>query len=117
MLDVAADIDDYIAGFPAEVQEVLTGIREAIHASVPGAGEAIAYQMPTVTYGGQSLVHFAGWKKHIGLYPLPHLPEELTAEVAPYATGKGTAKFPLDQPIPYALIGRLAALLVEQRDP
>lgn len=46
---------------------------------------------------------------------MPDIPEELTSEVAPYATGKGTAQFPLDQPIPYALIGRLVALLVEQR--
>lgn len=83
---------------------------------MPDAGETIAYQMPTITHDGRSLVHFAGWRKHIGLYPLPALSDELIAEVAPYATGKGTAQFPLNQPIPYTLIGRLAALLVQQRE-
>ena len=80
----------------------------------PDAGEAIAYQMPTITYGGQSLVHFAGWKAHVSLYPTPEADEDLARELEPYETGKGTLKFSLKKPIPYELIGRVAAALARR---
>ncbi len=115
MAQPLVSIDDYIAGFSKDVQLILGTIRETIHESVPGAGETIAYQMPTITFDGRSLVHFAAWKKHIGLYPLPEVDDDLERELLPYATGKGTANFPLDRPIPYALIGRIVTRLLEQR--
>jgi len=110
-------IDDYIRSQPDDVQEMLTEIRRVIHRAVPGAGERISYQMPTITLDGSSLVHFAAWKHHIGLYPLPAADEQFQAELAPYNTGKGTARFPLDQPVPYDLIARIATGLAEQREP
>jgi len=117
----ARTVDEYISACPAEVQpvlqELLTEIRRVIHEAVPGAGERIAYQMPTITLDGRSLVHFAAWKHHIGLYPLPTADDDLQAELAPYDAGKGTARFPLDQPVPYELIGRIAARLAQQREP
>jgi len=110
------DVDVYIDRAAESVRPVLQQIRRTVHAAVPGSGERISYQMPTITLDGESLLHFAGWKHHIGLYPLPTiLDEELRRELAPYETGKGTARFPLDEPIPYELIARLAALLAEQR--
>ena len=112
-----ATIDDYISSQPPEVQELLNEIRRAIHDAVPGAGERISYQMPTITLDGSSLVHFAAWKHHIGLYPLPEADDQLVAELAPYSTGQGTARFPLDQPVPYELIARVAQQLAQQREP
>jgi uncharacterized protein YdhG (YjbR/CyaY superfamily) len=82
---------------------------------VPKAEEKISYQIPTFALDGRYLVYFAGWKNHISVYPLPEADEAFERELAPYKSGKGTVKFPLNKPIPYDLIGRLAALLAEQR--
>lgn len=108
-------VDDYVNALPPEVRAILEEIRRSIRQAVPGAEETIKYQMPTITLNGKSIVHVAAWKHHIGLYPLPELDDALTREVAPYATGKGTARFPLDEPVPYALIGRLARLLADRQ--
>ena len=87
-----------------------------MHAAAPGSGEKISYQIPTITLDGSSLVYFAGWKKHISVYPLPERLDPTTAqELAPYTSGASTAKFPLDKPIPYDLIGRLTQLHAEAR--
>ena len=115
MADPFATIDAYIASFPEEVQVVLETARQTILTAVPGAGEAISYGMPAITLDGRGVVNFAAWKDHLGLYPLPHVEGALAAEVAAYRTAKHTGRFPLREPIPYDLIGRLAALLVEQR--
>jgi uncharacterized protein YdhG (YjbR/CyaY superfamily) len=110
-----ASIDDYIATFPDGVRVILDEIRRAIHAAVPGAGEMISYHIPTITLGGRHLVYFAGWKHHIAVYPIPEVDEALDTEIAPYRAAKGTLRFPLAEPIPYDLIGRLAARLAAQR--
>ena len=109
-------IDEYIGALPEDVADIIEDVRQAIRQAVPDAGERISYQMPTITLDGTSLVHFAAWKHHIGLYPLPAADDALAREIAPYNTGKGTARFPLDKAIPYDLIARLAAQLVVQRD-
>lgn len=109
-------IDEYISALPDDVAEIIEDVRLAIRNAVPDTGERISYQMPTITLDGKSLVHFAAWKHHIGLYPLPAADDALANELAPYNTGKGTARFPLDKPIPYDLIARLAAQLAVQRD-
>ncbi|MEV6417802.1 DUF1801 domain-containing protein [Kribbella sp. NPDC051718] len=64
-------VDEYIATFPAEVQEILEQVRRTIHGVVSGAGEKISYQIPAITLDGKSLLYFSGWKKHISLYPIP----------------------------------------------
>jgi uncharacterized protein YdhG (YjbR/CyaY superfamily) len=115
MADQFATIDDYIGSFPDDVQVVLEEIRRTLHRAVPAADEAISYQMPAVTLNGRYLAYFAGWKHHVSLYPLPEVDQALAQELAPYRAGKGTARFPIGQPVPYDLIGRLVALLVEQR--
>lgn len=101
------DIDGYIAGFPKNIQEILEKIRETIRAAAPDAEEAISYQIPTFKLHG-NLVHFAAFKRHIGLYPTPGAIEQFKDELARYAVAKGTVRFPLDEPIPYALIGEIA---------
>ncbi len=107
------DIDDYISRFTPEVQAVLQKVRKTIAGAAPQAREVISYQMPAFRLSGV-LVYFAAWKKHIGLYPPIAGDEELQQAVAPYAGEKGNLQFPLDQPIPYALIKRIVNLRVKQ---
>ena len=103
-----ASVEEYVASFPEDVREVLEQVRRRVLRVVPDAGEKISYQMPTITSGGKPVVHFAGWKSHLSLYPAPEGDEDLAADLAPYSAGKGTLKFPLDRPIPYELIERVA---------
>lgn len=96
-------IDAYIAAFPDDVQTILQHIRRTIHEIAPEATEAIAYGMPTFRLHG-NLVHFAGFKNHIGFYPVPSGMAAFQEELSAYKQGKGSARFPLDKPIPYDLI-------------
>jgi len=110
-----ATIDEYISSFPDDVQIILREVRQAILNAAPAADEAISYQIPTITLSGRNLVHFAAWKHHIGLYPIPTADEAFEQKIAPYRAARGTARFPLQKPIPYDLIERVEGLLVEQR--
>lgn len=110
-----ATIDDYISSFPGDVQIILTEVRRRIRSVVPDAGETISYRIPTITLDGRHLVYFAAWKHHLAVYPLPGAGAALEQELAPYRAAKGTARFPIHQPIPYDLIERLVAGLVAQR--
>jgi uncharacterized protein YdhG (YjbR/CyaY superfamily) len=108
------NIDEYIAGFPRDVQEVLEKIRLTIREAAPGAKETIKYQMPTFTLKG-NLIHFAAYKRHIGLYPSPAIgTEKFKKEIAVYQGEKGAVRLPLDKPIPFALISRLEKLRVKE---
>jgi uncharacterized protein YdhG (YjbR/CyaY superfamily) len=106
-------IDEYIATFSAEVQEILEKIRIRIRSAAPDAQETISYQIPTFKLNG-NLVHFAAFKKHIGFFPPVTGDARLMKAVSPYAGEKGSLRFPLDQPIPYDLIERIAKLRVKQ---
>jgi uncharacterized protein YdhG (YjbR/CyaY superfamily) len=106
-------IDEYMAGFPPDVQEILEKIRLTIRAAAPDAQETISYQMPTFTLQG-NLVHFAAFKKHIGFYPVPTGIEAFKDELSVYQGGKGSVQFPLDQPIPYDLISRIVTFRVQE---
>jgi uncharacterized protein YdhG (YjbR/CyaY superfamily) len=108
-------VDEYIASFPDDVQDVLRRVRATIHEAVPDSGEKISYNIPTVTIGGRHTVFFSGWKNHISLYPIPSGDPDLDAAIEPYKAGKGTLKFPLGDPIPYELIGRIAKALAGGR--
>jgi len=101
------NVDEYIATFPEDVQVVLQQLRQTIRDAVPDAVEAISYQMPTFKLNG-NLIHFAAFKQHIGVYPSGSELGALKDEVARYRTSKGTLQFPLSEPIPYELIGRVA---------
>ena len=112
---MAENVDEYIASFPADVQAVLEEVRRTIHAVVPGAGEKISYQIPTITLDGKSLLYFSGWKEHISVNPIPPVDDALAAAIEPYRSGKGTLKFPLKDPIPYDLITQLTRAFVAAR--
>lgn len=109
----AKNIDEYIARFPEDVQAILEKIRQTIREAAPDAKEVISYQMPAFHLKG-NLVYFAAWKEHIGFYPPISSDEELRAEAAAYAGKKGNLQFPLDQPIPYDLIGRIVKVRVKE---
>jgi len=103
----AITIDEYIAEFPPDVQAVLEELRALIHSLAPDAVETISYAIPTFDLGGKHLVHFAGYEKHVGLYPAPSGMEAFKEDLKPYKTGKGSVQFPLDQPLPTGLIRRI----------
>ena len=110
---VQSSIDEYIAQFPEDIQQKLQEIRAVIHAAAPDATEKISYQMPTFYLRG-NLVHFAAFKHHIGFYPVPSGIAAFEAELAPYKRSKGAVQFPLDEPIPTELIGRIVQFRVAE---
>jgi uncharacterized protein YdhG (YjbR/CyaY superfamily) len=107
------NIDEYIAGFPPDVQRILQQIRSVIRAAAPDAIEAIKYQIPTFVLH-ENLVHFAGFQTHIGFYPTPSAIEAFGSELAGYKSAKGSVQFPLDQPVPVGLIRRMVEFRVEE---
>ena len=109
----AGPIDEYIAGFPADVQKVLQRVRAAIRKAAPQASESISYRIPTYKIDGRVIVYFAGFKHHIGLYPPVRGDAALEQAVAPYAGEKGNLRFPLDERIPYSLISRIVTFTVK----
>ena len=103
-------IDEYFAACPVESHAYLAQIRTLIHALAPDAKEKISYQIACFELNGRNLIHFAGWKKHVSLYPVPAGSESFERQIAKYAGGKGTVKFPLDEPLPLKLIERVVKL-------
>ena len=110
---VPSTIDDYIAESPAAVRPVLEKIRRVIREAAPGATEVISYRMPAFK-GRGILVYFAAFTAHIGLFPPVSGDPAIERAIAPYAGPKGNLRFPLDRPMPYALIGRIVRLRVQQ---
>ena len=106
-------IDEYIAGFPPDVQVILEEVRLAIRKAAPDAEETINYQIPTFTLKG-NLVHFAGFKHHIGFYPSPTGIEKFKNELSAYEGAKGSVKFPLDKPLPFDLISEIVRFRVKE---
>jgi len=106
-------VDDYIAGFPENIQKQLKRIRAVIRAAAPEAREKISYKIAGYELNGRNLVYFAGWKKHISLYPIPAGDEAFKKAISRYVDGRGTLKFPLDEPLPLKLIERVVNLHVE----
>lgn len=109
-----ASMDEYIAGFPDDVQTVLRQIRSTIRAAAPDAEETISYQIPTFTLHGTYLIYFAGFKKHVSVYPAPVDNPEFAEEMAVYGSGRGTARFPLNRPIPLDLITRMVKFRIQE---
>jgi uncharacterized protein YdhG (YjbR/CyaY superfamily) len=109
----AKNIDEYIAGFPKDIQHLLQEMRTTIKKAAPKAEEAIKYAMPTFTFHG-NLVHFAAFKNHIGFYPAPSGIEEFKKELADYEGSKGAIRFPLDKKLPLPLIGRIVKFRVKR---
>lgn len=108
----AGNIDEYIAGFPKDIQKTLEDVRATIRKAAPQAKEAIKYGMPTFVLNG-NLVHFAACKNHIGFYPAPTGIEAFKKELSPYHGGKGSIQFPIDSPVPLALISKIVKFRVK----
>jgi uncharacterized protein YdhG (YjbR/CyaY superfamily) len=106
-------IDEYIAGFPPDVQEALEKIRMTIREAAPGAEETISYRIPTFTLKG-NLVHFGAFKEHIGFYPTSTGIERFKDELSAFEGARGTVRFPLDRPIPFDLISRIVEFRVRE---
>ncbi|NIJ52787.1 iron chaperone [Dyadobacter arcticus] len=111
----AKTIDEYIATFPVEVRPLLEEVREAILNAIPDAEEAISYDMPTFNLNGSYVIYFAGWKKHIALYPITEtMSAKLKEELAGYKGTKNSVHFPLNKPMPVDLIAKIVeAKLIE----
>ena len=107
------DINQYIAGFPMEIQVILKEIRATIKKAAPNAQETISYQMPTFKLNG-NLVHFAAFKNHIGFYPTPTGIDQFREALSGYKGAKGSVQFPLNQPIPYELISEIVKFRVQE---
>lgn len=102
-------IDEYISDYPQDIRKVLEKVRKTIRDAAPNSIEAMSYKMPTFKLNGKNLIHFAGWKSHIAVYPST---SEMNAskELKKYQTGKGTFQFPLEKPIPYELIKEIVEI-------
>lgn len=107
------NIDEYIGTFPNDVQEILEKVRITVQKAAPDAKEKISYSMPAFEQNG-IVVYFAAFKNHIGLYALPSGHEAFREELSQYKSGKGSVQFPLNQPMPYDLITKIAKFRVKE---
>jgi uncharacterized protein YdhG (YjbR/CyaY superfamily) len=106
-------VNEYIASFPPDVRAILRRVRQVVRKAAPDAEEIISYRMPALRQGGV-LVYYAAFRNHLGLYPPVRGDTRLEKAIAPYAGEKGNLRFPFDQPIPYALLGRITAFRLKQ---
>lgn len=107
MMKQPNEVDKYIAGFPEHTQGYLSTIRKAFKKVAPTSTEKISYGIPALDLNGQRLIYFAGFKKHVSIFPAPRGHESFKKELSNYKGGKGTIQFPLDKPLPMGLINRL----------
>lgn len=118
MAEKPETVDEYLAGFEPEIADRLRLVRDTLHGAVPGMTDGIRYGMPIVALDGMYVVHYAGWKHHIGMYPVPIFAGDqavLEAELAPLRSTKDTIKLMHRDPIPTDLLDRLVRALVIER--
>ncbi len=108
-------VDRYIGSFPPEVQAELQSLRRAIRRVLPTAQETMSYGIPCYRSSGKDIVFFAGWKKHLSIYPILEVDEALEREIAPFRAGRGTLRFTLGQPLPLDLVERVVTDIVRRR--
>jgi uncharacterized protein YdhG (YjbR/CyaY superfamily) len=111
----SAEVDAYIADFPEDVRNRLTGLRQVIGEHLTGGHEVVRYGMPAVMVGARYGLHFAGWTKHVALYPVPVFDGSLEERLAPFRSGKDTVRFLHSQELPYDLVGEVCDALVRLR--
>lgn len=111
----AESIDDYIALQPAASQVALERVRRAIAKAVPDAEECISYRIPAYKFNGRILLYFAGWKEHTSIYPASDaMVAAFEGALDKYRVSKGTLRFPLEKPVPVALIARIAKFRAQE---
>ena len=108
-------IEEYINAAPAEVQEKLYQLHECISKAAPGAREELKWRMPAYSYQ-KILVTFAVFKYHIGFYPMPTAIQAFAKSLTKYKTAQGSIQFPLDQPLPVALIRKIVLFRVKESE-
>jgi uncharacterized protein YdhG (YjbR/CyaY superfamily) len=102
-------VEEYIAAQPEAARKTLERVRDAIRKALPKAEEVISYNMPTYKIGGETVLHFAGWKKHFSLYPIKAtVVAAFRDDLADYELDKGTLRIPFSESIPVDLIKRIA---------
>ncbi len=106
-------IDEYIEGYPVQIQSILRKMRQTVREAAPEAQEAISYRIPTFRLDG-NLVHFAAFKDHISFFPTSSGIRAFRKELSPYKVSKGTVQFPLEKPIPYDLVRRMTLFRVKE---
>ncbi len=110
-----ASVDAYLAAQPEHARPILEAVRAAIRAALPTAEEVISYQIPSYRVAGGTAIFFAGWKSHYSLYPVSDaMLAAFADELQPFKVEKGTIRFPLGEPVPAELIGRIAAFKAEE---
>ena len=108
------NIDEYCNGFPKETQQLLAQLRTTIRKCAPGAIEIISYGMPAFKLNNKPLVYFAAYKNHIGFYPGASPVIVFKNELKVYKTSKGAIQFPLDKPLPLALVKKIVKYKVSE---
>ncbi len=108
------NIDTYVASFPAEVQTLLQKMRATIQKASPKATEAMKYGIPTFLLNGKNLVHFGGFKKHIGFFPTPSAITVFKKDLSKYVCSKGTVQFQLNESVPWGLITKMVKFRVSE---
>jgi uncharacterized protein YdhG (YjbR/CyaY superfamily) len=106
-------VQEYLSAQPASVKAMLQELRATIKKAAPDAKEVISYNMPGYKLQGM-LVWFAGYKNHIGFYPRPSGLEAFKKELSVYKSSKGAVQFPLDQPLPLALVTKIVKFRIKE---
>ena len=104
------NIDEYLSGCPEDTKRLLREIRSIVKRIVPEADETISYGIPTFNLDGHYLIYFAGYKKHVSIFPSPRGSDAFEKRVAPYKSGKGTIQFSLAEPLPAGLVEQIVKL-------
>ena len=113
---VPTTIREYIAGFPKDVQPILKKLHATMRTAAPAADESISYGIPTFKVDGKPVAYFAGFKEHVSVFPVTApIKAKFEKELVPYKMSTGTVRFPLDEPIPYALITRIVKFMAQQK--
>ncbi len=112
-INTPKNMDEYIVAFPPSVQESLQKMRAIVRQAAPDAEEAMKYRMPTFVWQ-ENLVHFAAFDKHIGFYPTPSAIAAFSTDLKDYAHAKGSVQFPLNRPVPFALVERMVQFRVKE---
>lgn len=115
-MSIPSTVEEYIADFPEETQAKLNEVRKTILGVVPDAREVIAYGIPTYKMFGKAVVHFGGYKSHVGFYATPTGHKAFEEDLKPYKQGKGSVQFPLNEPMPLELIERIVEFRLEQEE-
>jgi uncharacterized protein YdhG (YjbR/CyaY superfamily) len=114
-MSAPATVEEYLAVLPPEARAVLEEVRAAVLRGMPGATETIRYGMPAAMVGSRSGLHYAAWKRHAALYPVPLFDGDLEAEVAPLRSGRDAVHLAYRRPVPGDLVERIASAVAARR--